>query len=598
MIRAVRRVLVATLVAAAMLMLLPTAAAVAGPFGCEPESPTPAFAGDYVNPPEPIPPAGAGFQGTEYSQFDLYGITGYRYHMYDLGCGPNVVEHATSGNVNGMANHMLAGAQMFIGWAQSVTEAAFNPEWMNVFDQLMRNLTAELHQQVFLKWSLVAAALAGIVLLAGTVRRGDVTGAATRVGAAVAIIAVVTFAAEWPVKLGNLADRTITGTVDYVAASVTGQESAQGAADQVGSTLVHNVLYQQWLRGSLGPGNVGIQQKYGNELFAAQVLDWQEARNYRTGSDQERDDILKEHKQQWEDAANGVQDANPYAYEHLTGKQADTRFGSAFFALVGSFFTAALLILTGILVIFALLAIRLAVIMVPLVGLLALASPTNFGAPLWNLIDRWVAGPLLQATAAGITAVLYIPIMSVVITAGQVPWWLRFVLLFAMFIATWLALKPLRKLSRGASHFTQTGREMGQAAAGWPGRTAGYAKDAGRFVTRTAAGAAVGGYVGGYAASAGYQAHQDKPQQDPQPDQTAPAAEPTEPAAPTRQRELHQPTAGEIKPASYGGSNGTSPNGGPRQPDDLIPPGQAPPDAPVIDPDEFGTYQLHDPRKN
>jgi hypothetical protein len=95
------------------------------------------------------------------------------------------------------------------------------------------------------------------------------------------------------------------------------------------------VLYQQWLRGTLGSTSSATARRFGPVLLGAQTVSWEQARAVRGDPDATRALIAAKQKT-WKDAAEQIEADDPDAYEYLTGRRAD-RTANALWVLAASF---------------------------------------------------------------------------------------------------------------------------------------------------------------------------------------------------------------------------------------------------------------------
>lgn len=92
-------------------------------------------------------------------------------------------------------------------------------------------------------------------------------------------------------------------------------------------TATETMLYRNWLRGVLGSADSETAKKYGQALYDAKSLTWDEAASIRSNP-ATRDVVIKAKQQQWAKVAEQIKTEDPEAYEYLQGTRDMDRIGA------------------------------------------------------------------------------------------------------------------------------------------------------------------------------------------------------------------------------------------------------------------------------
>lgn len=565
-----RRLAAVLLAALSVLVLsLPVGAASAQPVRAFPgvdctEAPTPDMPGEglaafFGKTPDPLPaqedPFAAGARTTIYEQ---YGYAGLRWHTYDLGCGPDaarnpdaVIGTALSNWVNNIPISMSA-------LTSSVTEVAFEPTFLNIFDPAIAQISGALHRSLFATWVPAFIALLGIGILLKA-RRSALATTAAAVGWALMVVLVATAIFRWPVAAGHFADNTVTSTLGSVVNGIDGQHTDVKPAVAVASNVQESIFYKAWLAGTLGSTDSATAKKYGPELFKAQALTWHEAYVVQHDPEQGKQ-IIETKKDDWKNLASEIKSSDPAAYEHLTGKRSDTRVGYVILSMVAALLALPFLLVASLLLLGSFLIVRLAVMMFPAFATLGV-FPAGRGVVIG--IGRTVGAALVNSIIFGAGAAVTIRVLGLILDPhSRLPGWLALVLLPLFGFVMWVALKPFRRLTSMVSSNTDP---FGDAA----GAFGGAARGTGRFLKKAAA-TGVGVYTGNVAAAATVAAGEADATSDVQevPDRAEARPQPVEPTW-AAVSEAPEPAPRAISSAPARGHPSSSP-------DDAPPPGTPP----------------------
>lgn len=490
------RVLVALgLLLGSLVLASPSAASSARLLGLDcTESPTPdmpgqGLAGFFGPAPATLPAEEDPFApDAETTVYEQYGFAGLRWNTYDLGCGPDAANNPEAVIGTSVSNWVMNLPVSVAALGASLTEVAFAPTFLGVFDPMLTQVSSTLHSSLFERWVPPIVALIGLALIVRS-RGTALSTAAAAVGWALFVVVVATALFRWPVEAGNVADETVTSTLGIVVDGLNGGQGTDPATS-VAANIHTSVLYSAWLAGELGSTDSATAEKYGPELFKAQTLSWREAALVQ--SDPEAGaELIEDKKQRFAAVAAMIAEEDPAAYEHLTGSRADTRVGYSWLAALAVVLALPFLIMSCLLLLGSFIIVRLAVMMFPAFATLGL-FPAARGIVIG--VGRTVGTALVNAVVFGIGAAVTIVVIGAILDpATGIPPWLTLVLLPLFSLVMWLTLKPFRRLtsmaSRNADPFGE-GASLGQAA------------EKSRRLARRAAVSAASAYAGGAAAGA------------------------------------------------------------------------------------------------
>jgi hypothetical protein len=425
--------------------------------GCKdaptPEVPGRGVVGFFEAPPKTPPPAADPFApNSTTSIYEQYGYAGLRWNTYDLGCGPDLARSPDAAIGTAVANWIIALPKAAVAATGAVVSAAFAPDFLGVFDPLISNVVDTLRQAVFEQWAFVVVAALGLLLL-WRARQASLASAAGAIGWALLVMVLVTMVFRWPLVAGHAADQTVTSTLGAVTGGL--NDKAPGAASDAGTEATAGMhealLYQSWLGGTFGDANSEVAKKYGPMIFDATALTWAEAQTLRTDPDAGKK-IIERKQAKFEDVATKIKDADPDAYDYLTGRRSDTRVGYAMLAGLATLCAVPFLFVAGLLVLGALIIVRFGVMLFPAFATLGL-FPTM--RTLVTGIGSTVVSALINAMVFGIGAAVTVLGMGVLLSpATGTPPWLDIILMLLLTVVMWVALRPFRRLTQMVSSRT------------------------------------------------------------------------------------------------------------------------------------------------
>ncbi|MCW2504183.1 MAG: hypothetical protein JWO79_2467, partial [Actinomycetia bacterium] len=400
--------------------------------------------------------------GAKVSPYEVYGYAGLDYSTYDLGCaGPARDPEASA--LNSIANLIQTPALWLVALDNSVREYAYQPGsmwgWTN---DLVAKASNALHERVFTAWGAVALLLVGVWLMWGA-RGGNMSHAVVTAGWAVLVMAIVTVVAAWPVKASTVADSALTGALGQVSAGLSATDTAGDSrppAVRASGVLTNTVLYQQFLRGTLGSSDSDVAVKYGPKLYEARAFSWAEVAEMKKHPDQ-RQAMIDRKQELWTAAAGAVQKEDPDAYEYLAGHKGSEKVGAAVLAFVSALVVTPFDIMASLLILVAFLIIRLAVAFLPAIGTVGILRPAS--GPLRGLL-RTVLAAIINCVIFGAGSAVFLLAVQVITGTGSLAGWQQILLLWLTGLILWLLLRPYRRLTQltGVDPFAELAGGLGK----------------------------------------------------------------------------------------------------------------------------------------
>ncbi len=345
-----------------------------------------------------------------------------------------------------MANIVATPAMWLIALDNSVREYAYRPDsmwgWTNDF---VKRASDALRDRVFTVWGAVVLAVVGLWLLWGA-RGGNLSQAAVTAGWAIMVMGLVTAVAAWPMQASTVADSTLTGALGQVSSALSSQDAddKREPAVRASGVLTETILYNQWLRGTLGSADSDTAKKYGPALYKAKAISWAEAQEMRKG-EKERTKILDRKKAEWTAAASAIEKEDPDAYTYLKGEKGSERVGSSMLALISALVVTPFDIMASLLILVAFLIIRLAVAFLPAIGTIGILKPA--AAPLRGLL-RTVMAALINCVIFGCGSAVFLLAVEVITGTNSLAGWQQVLLLWLTGLILWLLLRPYRRLTQ------------------------------------------------------------------------------------------------------------------------------------------------------
>jgi hypothetical protein len=414
------------------------------------ESPTPevpgrGLTGFFQSEPRQLPPQEDPFApNSRTTIYEQYGYAGLRWTTYDLGCGPDSARapDATAGTA--VANWLFLIPKAGVAFTNAVVEVALRPRFLSEFDPLVSQVSNVLYRTLFSNWVPIALIATGALLI-WRARRANLASSAAAVGWAAVIMIVATALFQWPVQAGRAADTSVTSTLTAVSSQLARNTgTAQTATEKTAASNTHEaLLYQAWLAGTFGESDSSTARLYGPQLFDATALTWREARTLQQDPAQGKT-IIEGKQRKFADVAARIKNADPDAYEYLTGKRSETRVGYALIATFGALCALPFLLGAFLLVLAAFLVVRLAVMLFPAFAVLAVFPSMRRVATGAGSI---VVAALLNAVIFGVAAIAVLRAIGILLDpSSPLPRWLSLTLMLLITIVMWVILRPVRRL--------------------------------------------------------------------------------------------------------------------------------------------------------
>jgi hypothetical protein len=438
-----------------------------------PEAPDSGMAGWFASKPEAPPSRADG-------PFMTHGYAGYDFTTYDIGCVPTVM-HPDYKFENTIANGEFMFATAVVGASNGLREKAWNPQsmwgWSN---PLVQKATDATYHKVFTVFGAITLAVIGLYLLWRS-RQSDMSATMTMAGWAILVMVVVTAIAAWPVRSAQLADQSLISGLaavhdavgpppqdtppDQCAALPETQqcEDHRTPAQRASDVAVQNVLYRNWLRGTLGSADSTTALKYGPILYDAKTLSWGQYQSIKNEIEQDRKDlesgrkkpgdetgklrkqIFSDKQTEWEKVAKQIKVEDPGAYQYLQGTKGMDRIGAGFIAILSALFFALFDITASILVLLGFLIFRWAVIAAPILGTIGMLRPASTGI---RRLANAVIAAIFNIIIFGTGAAIYLFAVDLIMSTPTLPAWLQVTLILLTGIVGWLLLRPYRRITQ------------------------------------------------------------------------------------------------------------------------------------------------------
>lgn len=357
---------------------------------------------------------------------------GPRWSTYDLGCGGSLADPWAAVDT-GIGNFFYGLAKDLIGFSNGL-HRLIGSDLFKPFDKLETNVVTGLHDRIWTVFLPISLLILGLLVVARS-HRQDMHGTLRTVGWALFVMLLVTFVFSYPTRAGRAADSIETSTVSAINGALSGDGNSGSSA--AASLETDAILFPAFTQGELGTNAGPLAQQFGDKLWNAQSLTWQEAKDPKAA--------IAKKKQQFSDLATQIHDTDESAYVALKGQQGD-RWGIGILALVGALLTVPFRILADLLVIASLLLIRVGVMFAPMLGVVGLH----------HRMSGLVKGTLTAIGAACINACVFsagaavnVYGISVLLSSNSgVPLWVGLLLCGILAFVLWFALKPFRRLTQ------------------------------------------------------------------------------------------------------------------------------------------------------
>lgn len=392
--------------------------------------------------------------------YTKYGYAGYDYTTYDIGCAPTVMDPDHKFE-NTVANGEFLLATSLLGASNALREKAWEPGSMwGWADPVVESATRAVYDRVFTVFGGVTLAIVGLYLLWRS-RQSDMSAAMTTAGWAILIMVAVTAVAKWPATAANLADKTLTGSLNVVHQAVgprdesiptdvcrnpdpTACKDKRPPALRASDTATEGLIYRNWLRGILGSSESETAKKYGPILYDAKSFSWRETMDMRSRPDL-RQQYIDRKAETWNKVAQQISVEDPEAYEYLQGTRGMDRIGSGFIAILAALFFALFDLTASFLVLLGFLVFRWAVIAAPVLGTVGILRPASAG--IRRLVNVVVAA-IFNIIIFGTGAAVYLFAVTLIIQTESIPGWLQVALILLTGVVGWILLRPYRRITQ------------------------------------------------------------------------------------------------------------------------------------------------------
>lgn len=404
--------------------------------------------------------------------YSNYGYSGYTFPLYDPGCIDGKTSLPSDGSVTTtIANGEMMVATGIVGAANSFRERAYDPQKMwGWSDQLVSTATKAVYQKVFSVFGVVTLAIVGLYLLWRS-RQANMSDAMTTAGWAVFVMVIVTAVAAWPLVSAHFADNTMLTSLGIVHDAVGPQPKNLSAAAckklrdnpipgtkfnpddckdsrppalRSSDTATQAVLYNNWLRGTLGSATSPTAKKYGALLYDSSSLTWSEARLIKKDPDAAQR-IYKQKSDTFRNTAARIKQEDPDAYNYLQGKNGSARMGSGLIAIISALAFAFFDIAASLLIILGFLIFRWAVVAIPVIGTIAILRPASAG---FKRLINIVVAAIFNIVIFGAGASIYLFAVDLIMNTATLPGWLQITLVWLCGVVGWLLLRPFRRITQ------------------------------------------------------------------------------------------------------------------------------------------------------
>jgi hypothetical protein len=416
--------------------------------------------------------------------YSTYGYSGYSYPIYNPDCTKTSTVLPTGADATTtIANGELMVATSIIGAANGFRDRAYNPSTMwGWADPLVKTATKGVYQKVFSVFGVITIAVVGLYLLWRS-RQANMNDALTTAGWAILVMVVVTAVATWPLVSAHLADSTLVSSLGLIHSAVGPQQRPleykgcpfawpkdqrppnvpydparckdnRSASVIASDTATESVLYNNWLRGTLGSTTSTTATEYGPSLYKASSLSWAEHNkiykaehppNHAQPNMAVRKQIYAQKADDFRRIANQIRTQDPNAYSYLSGKQGTSRMGAGLIAVVSALGFAFFDIAASLLIILGFLIFRWAVVALPVIGTIAILRPASAG---FKRLINIVVAAIFNIVVFGAGASVYLFAVDIIMTTQSLPGWLQLTLIWLSGVVGWLLLRPFRRITQ------------------------------------------------------------------------------------------------------------------------------------------------------
>lgn len=344
-----------------------------------------------------------------------------------------------------VANIGLSGLALVVGIIGATLRFAFAPDTFDIFDPVLTFAAEALGETVFegLFWiTLMATA----ILIAFSAHKGSFKDSAGNAGWVTMAGMIGLVAMTWPLVVAPMFDDALTSTVGGINSAVAtrgGGVNALDGADGATANLHSSLLYETWCAGMVGRSSGDTAEKFCPRLFAASTFSREEVDAIK-GDNTKAMELATKKNEDFNTVATELRKYDPPAGEYLDGKHNTERFWYAALGWVGLFCAAPFVFMAALLLIYALITIRIAIMVAPVIATVGGFPPLR--KYLVSVFD-YVVGAFATALIFGTLAAVFIGLIGAFMSpATNVHPLLSMLLLLASTVAAWKFTKPFRKV--------------------------------------------------------------------------------------------------------------------------------------------------------
>lgn len=370
--------------------------------------------------------------------------TRYQIVAYDASCnwGTDAIFTMRSEGESSIFN--LSGIPFAL--ANGVSVLAIQPDWRESLDGAVQEVTSSLGSGMWASFAGLAITLAAVVAL-WFAKGGDFPRVATQ---ALWVFVVIGIAGVSITNSSYLTDTTDEATdlvVTTAAQTVPGgpEEKDESETKSVAVSNVlgnldainRDVLYRGWAEAQFGSADGVAATKHGESFYKATHLTWWEGRTVMNDPEGKGQEIIDTKKQAFKDTMSAIEKEDPQAFEYIKGKNT-SRTGTVIMTLLQTYLTLPFYIIAMAAVGVALMTVRLAVMLLPIIAMAGLLEQTR---PWFLGILQKYSGNLVKAPLAFCGALINVAIVGALFRSG-LPAWSKLFLAVVMMVLLWGLFKP------------------------------------------------------------------------------------------------------------------------------------------------------------
>lgn len=372
------------------------------------------------------------------------GFTGLRSHVYDLGCAMDPTSWARivgASSDSKIVNAITSLGNSIVSLTDSVDRRSWQPgQIISFLSDFVSRVTGVIEVNIITPF-LVLGVLVATSLLMWKSFDGDVSGTAMNVGWIMVVLTVSTVLLVFPL----MAAQSGQAAGGSVVAMLNGGATPSDAAT---NQIVKNVEYQGWLRRNFGGDETEVGKTYGPDLLASTRVSWAELDSVRALPPKDQGKamqaITERKAKEFKDIALKVKEADPTAYQYLTGSRSSSWEAVAEFLFVLASCTfrllTALLMITATVTIVVLTIFWLVATPILVLPKVFRFSGQELGMTLINGMIRSVVIVLGAAVASWVFGIY----LQAAIAPGLSLWFSLLMLIIGTGIA-WAVLGPIAK---------------------------------------------------------------------------------------------------------------------------------------------------------